>query len=246
MSNTKKVFITGCNGGIGLELCSFFKKKGWFVIGTDQQQSNVIDIDYYEEINFLEINQEEAKLKINHLKNNLLHNGLNCLINNAAVQIIDSFEKLNQKDFTDSMMVNVIAPVELIKYFTDKLLISEGQIINISSIHTKLTKKNFSAYAASKSAMDSLTRSLAIELGSSLKVNGIRPGAIYTDMLKAGFKNNKEKIDELIKYHPAQTIGNTKTIAEIAYFLAINNDLFLNGSIVDVDGGISYRLHDPD
>ena len=51
---------------------------------------------------------------------------------------------------------------------------------------------------------------------------------------------------ESAKGNAAQTIGNTKTIAEIAYFLAINNDLFLNGSIVDIDGGISYKLHDPD
>ena len=94
--------------------------------------------------------------------------------------------------------------------------------------------------------MDSLTRSLAIEFGSILKVNGIRPAAIYTDMLLSGFNNDKDKIDELAKYHPSKIIGKTKTIAEIAYVLTKNDDLFLNGSIVDIDGGISYVLHDPD
>ncbi len=246
MDRKKRVFITGCNGGIGADLCLLFKKKGWFVIGTDLQQTNLTEVDHYEQINLIEINNEESIIKLNELKNNLLKNGLNCLINNAATQTLDSFVNLEQQDFINSMTVNFIAPVALVKFFIDKLMITKGQIINISSIHTKLTKKNFSAYAASKSAMDSLTRSLAIEFGSNLKVNGIRPAAIYTDMLLSGFNNNEEKIDELAKYHPAKTIGKSKTVAEIAYVLTKSDDLFLNGSIVDIDGGISYVLHDPD
>lgn len=131
------------------------------------------------------------------------------LINNAAVQILNIVSKLNGSDWDKTLTVNAVAPFFLVQGFLEQLIKTYGHVINISSIHSRLTKENFSCYASSKAALEALTRSLALELSrKGVSVNVIAPAAIATQMLKDGFAESPGKLKELESFHPAGMIGS--------------------------------------
>lgn len=245
MEIKKKVLITGSNGDIGRALCKKFSNSGWVVFGIDKQKQSSISIDLYQQLNFLKINEHNIQRVIRKIAKNFFYDGLNCLINNAALQIKKPFDNLSLTDLNNSYAVNFFAPFFLSQQFIEPLTKKRGNIINISSIHSILTKKEFTAYSTSKCALDGLTRSMVIEYGDKIQINSIRPAAIYTKMLKQGIKS-LDKLNNLKKFHPSQSIGDPELISKIAFLLASNDNSFLNGSIIDVSGGISSKLHDPE
>ena len=101
------------------------------------------------------------------------------------------------------MRINLLAPVAINKSLFDLVRRGNGSIVHIGSIHSQLTKHDFSAYAASKAALASLTRSMAIELGSEVRVNAIDPAAILTPMLQSGFADDEASFSRLASLHPA-------------------------------------------
>ena len=125
-----------------------------------------------------------------------------------------------------------------------RLLKNNGTCINIGSIHSTLSKKQFGFYAASKSALKSLTNSIAIENEGKILTYLIEPAAIDSKMLKAGFKN-KSDIKKLREYHPSNSIGRAEDISKIIMFLHESKIKFLHGTCIDLSGGIKSLLHDP-
>ncbi len=240
------VLITGANGGIGQALCKTFKERGWRVIATDLEEHAAAPVDQFFSID-LERMCDDDKYRDDRIA--LLHqsvpDGLNCLINNAATQIVGPVEELTAGNWRESLSVNVVAPFLLVQGLLKQLEAAKGSVINIASVHAHLTKPGFAAYSTSKSGLVGLTRAMAVELGSRIRINAIAPAAISTPMLMAGFEDDKEKLHELAGYHPAKSIGEPEDVANLAFFMAGITSQFLNGSIVGLDGGIASRLHDP-
>jgi NAD(P)-dependent dehydrogenase (short-subunit alcohol dehydrogenase family) len=170
---------------------------------------------------------------------------LKALVNNAAIQILAGMEELEIDDFIASMDINVVAPLVLSKLTFPHLKKNDGSIVNIGSIHSKLTKPGFISYATSKSAISGLTQAMAVDTGSSVRVNAILPAAIETQMLKEGFSGNDKGYQQLCDFHPSGQIGKAEDVAELVYFLVNSSNRFLNGSTIDMTGGIHCRLHDP-
>ena len=131
------------------------------------------------------------------------------------------------------------------KAFLPHLIRQRGSIIHIGSIHSKLTKPGFTAYATSKAALAGLTNSMAVEFGNSVRVNAIEPAAIATPMLEAGFEGNSGLRDQLNQCHPTGKIGLPEDIASAALFLLDPANRFANGCVLSLGGGIHGRLHDP-
>lgn len=117
--------------------------------------------------------------------------------------------------------------------------------MNIASVHSTVTKPGFVSYSTSKAALVGLTRSLAIDLGSRVRVNAICPAATATPMLLAGFDGHPEALKELANVHPLERIAKPEEVAQVALFLASPQASFITGASILVDGGISGRLHDP-
>ena len=238
----KKILITGCNGELGKSLCNKFLEEGWFVIGTDKQKNKLTKINSYIQIDFkdalLKKNYEKfIKQKINqtNLKN------IDVLINNAAIQIIKSIDDTTINDFQKALSVNLITPFLLSKILKKRLEASKGFIVNIGSIHNKLTLPNFISYAASKTALSSLSRSFAIEYGSSIKVIEVNPAAIDTKMLEKGLSKNEYKT--ISKLNPCSEIIQTNDFANfISSLINSSNFQSMNGSSINIDGGISFCL----
>ncbi len=237
-SGKKIILITGCLGGIGSVMVDFFKRKGWFVIGTDKRESySNADIKITTDLNNVD---ESTDHVVKILKdNNIKH--IDALINNAAVQIKKKLNDLSYTDWLESFNVNVIAGFMLVKKLRNHL--RGGSVVNIGSIHSSQSKKGFLVYATTKGAIKTMTQNLSLELAPDIMVNCIAPAAIDTPMLKAGL--SKEEYLQLRKFHPADRIGSPVELSKLVYTLCERN-IFLTGAFIEYDGGISKLLHDPE
>ena len=248
---SKIAVITGSSGGIGRSLVNIFLRDKYCVVGIDNRSSQLNSESFIEikaDLYKFTKNENFRKKTLNQVKNNLPKK-INdfVLINNAAVQIVNPVSKLSKSDWENTFMVNTVAPFLLVQGFMEQLIKTNGSVINISSIHSKLTKANFSCYAASKAALESLTRSLALELSvKGISVNAIAPAAISTDMLKNGFEKSPHKLKELENYHPSGRIGSPEELAIFVKSIIDQKSGFLTGSVLEFSGGIASKLHDPE
>jgi len=244
--NKKTVVITGVLGGIGKSIAATFKDAGYFVIGLDIVESNDSILD-----KFLLFNLNTYCVDFHYRKDmnaQLLEisNNIEVLVNNAAVQLLDHLDNLKLEDWNTTLNVNLTAPMLLSQLFAKQLEINNGCIINIASIHHQQTKPRFISYASSKSALIGLTKALAVDFNGKVRVNSISPAAIDTDMLRAGFENDESKIEELNAIHPSGRIGKPDEVAQLVLLLADKKIGFINGSNIQLDGGISAVLKDLD
>lgn len=247
---SKFAVITGSSGGIGSAIVDAFLRDNYSVFGIDATDSG------RNSVGFVEINADLCEFTknenyreqiLNQIKNHLpkrLEDFV--LINNAAVQILNPVSKLNWADWDKTLTVNAVAPFFLVQGFLEQLIKIHGHVINISSIHSRLTKENFSCYASSKAALEALTRSLALELSrKGVSVNAITPAAIATQMLKDGFAESPEKLKELESFHPAGMIGTPEELAAFVKSITEQRGGFLTGSVLEFNGGIGSVLSDP-
>lgn len=240
----KTALITGAGGGIGRALCHAFRLAGYRTIGVDllplSDDVNIVaDLarccrcpDYFSEV-IAEIQRliGDGEIKV--------------VVNNAAVQVLKDTEELVVDDWHLTFDTNVIAPFLLTKSFVNALERSQGSVVNISSIHSTLSKPGFVAYATSKAALSALTRNMALDLGGRIRVNAICPAAVSTPMLMAGFSGREKEFNELASAHPLGRIAQPEEVANVAVFLASDAASFMTGALMDVHGGIGSRLHDP-
>ncbi len=240
------VLITGAAGGIGEALCRVFHNNGYLVVGVDKKK--VTEDTPYEVLRF-DIadlcNDPAGSEEFFRSVDSITGGELDVLINNAAVQVVKKIKDIDKSDWKSTLDVNLLAPFWLIQHFEASLRKNRGNVVNIASIHSQLTKAEFSVYATSKGALVALTRSLSLEMAPDVRINAVVPAATDTPMLRAGFEGNLEKMAELGKYHPLGRIANAEEVAKTALFLAGEGASFMTGAVLHVDGGIGGVLHDP-
>lgn len=251
MSNELKRYclITGCAGSIGQSLARGFSSAGYQVIATDiEVKPDGLDCLHYIQADLSSIVDDEqyAANFFSTVRKHIGGNGLHVLINNAAIQILGGVDSLSRQDWQNTLEVNLLAPFFMTKALLPELELARGSVINISSIHATLTKSNFVAYATSKAALSGMTKAMAVDLGSRVRVNAIEPGAIETQMLIAGFNDNLAQLEKLKHCHPAGQIGQADKLAKLAIAIADDGMSFLHGACVPFDGGIRSRLFDPE
>lgn len=240
--------VTGAAGGIGRALVNRFAHHGYRVIGLDNlaPPPGLLYWKFFQiDLSKLVSDPEYAYEKTSIILKQLEDTRLNVLVNNAAVQILGSVDSLSLSDWRTTLDINLLAPFVLIQKFLPQLESTNGCVINVSSIHARLTKANFVAYATSKAALSGMTRAMAIDLGGRIRVNAIEPAAIATDMLKAGFIDAPDQYKEMEICHPQGRVGTPEEVAALALAIADGDLQFLHGACVAMDGGISGRLHDP-
>lgn len=247
----KACLITGAAGGIGRALARTFSDAGYHVIATDivELPGEIACASYIpgDLVKFVR-DQRYAEGMVQEVRAAISGKHLRVLINNAAVQILGGVDHLSRPDWQTTLDVNLLAPFFLAQAFLPELEAPSDEgasVINIGSIHARLTKKDFVAYATSKAALAGMTRAMAVDLGPRVRVNAIELGAIETDMLKAGFESKAEQYAALEGCHPQQRIGQPEDVARLALAIAQAGINFLHGACVELGGGISARLFDP-
>ncbi|MCV2894305.1 SDR family NAD(P)-dependent oxidoreductase [Lentibacter sp. XHP0401] len=160
---------------------------------------------------------------------------LRCLVNNAGIFDVKSFDTLTAEDFRRMYEVNLVALFGLCQRAA-RVMGSGGAIVNIAS-RAMLGASQYIHYATSKAAVGGFTRSLALELApKGITVNAVAPGVIETDMLRARSDTN---LDALRAMQPGGTLGTPDDIAAAVQFLASPEAKFITGQILLVDGGRS-------
>lgn len=244
------VLITGAGGAIGTALCRAFRDRGYHIIGLDKHARPAgthTELDWVECDLVGYVQDADRRCQVEREIQDFLRGGvLRVLINNAAVQRLAGIDDLSWADWQETLDVNVTAPAMLTKACLPHLERSKDPcVINIGSIHARLTKRGFLAYASSKAALQGLTQALAVDLGGRVRVNAVSPAAVDTPMLRAGFAKRPEALDELAQCHPVGRIGRPEEVAAAAMFLTEDGAAFASGMSLDLDGAIGRRLHDP-
>ena len=226
----KKVIITGGSTGIGESIGRAFVNKGASIIVFGLHKP-----DYKSEFYKVDVSkEEEIKKALEKISQ------VDILINNAGIAKILSIKNTTTKIFDEIFNINFKGAFWMCRYALPKLK-NGGCIINISSIAGIKSFSDYGAYCASKSALISFTKTLALELASrKIRANSIAPGLIETPIfskMMPSEKERKKQLKEWIQEIPLKRFGKPEEIAHAAVFLAEND--FANGVVLTIDGGES-------
>jgi len=239
--------VTGSAGAIGSAIVKAFRSNGYKVCGLDitdeskKSSDHFIKVDLYEMVN----DKGVRETLVHKVRSWLGNHKLNVLVNNAAYQYVSHDHPMPVEELIRSYSINVIAPYLLITELAEVMNKGSASVINIGSVHSRLTKPGFIGYSTTKAALAALTRGLALDYQDLLRINCIEPASIETPMLLDGFKSCPEKKASLEDFHPQRRIGSPAEIAAMAVALSSGEVRFLHGACIDMSGGISGRLHDP-
>ena len=167
---------------------------------------------------------------------------IHILINNAGIGLVGNIEETALDDFQRLLRVNVEGLFLVTKYAMPLLLASKGCIVNIGSVAGLVGVKRRFAYCATKGAVVAITRQIAVDYPTALRVNCICPGTVDTPFVEAYLekyhKNEKEKVRaELNQRQPIGRMGRPEEIASLALYLSAKESDFVNGSVITIDGG---------
>jgi len=242
------VLISGSAGGIGQATAKLFKEKGWHVFGVDRKNARSdesID-DFINE----DVSDPSAVRRIaSQVSSNT--GRLDALVNNAAVQICKPLLEMKPQEWDEIMAINVRSSLLMVQALFPLMKNNDASIVNVSSVHSLATSSNIAAYAASKGALLSLTRAMAIELSSyGIRANALLPGAVNTSMLQKGLNRGHLKgntTSGLMKEIGGKSllgrVGSPREIAHAVLFLSDKlQSSFITGQTIIADGGVLCRL----
>ena len=215
----KTALVTGSSRGIGKSIKEILSKDGIDVISPSRDELDLSSPKSIDE--FL----------------SQLRTHVDIVINNAGILKVGQHDEISTDDFHEVFQVNVVAPFKIISgVIEDMKQQNFGRVVNISSIWSQKSKEGRAIYSSSKAALDALTRSLAIEFASyNILINSVAPGYIETDMLK---QYNTEKELSIIRDKiPMKRFGKKIEIAELVKFLCSENNSYITGQILTIDGG---------
>lgn len=163
---------------------------------------------------------------------------LDILVNSAGVIRDGLFAMMAPKDWSEVIDTNLNGTYNYCHAVTKPMMSRRrGSIVNISSVAAQYASRGQVNYAASKGGIDGLTRCLAKELAArKIRVNGVAPGMIETDMSEVVRNLAGDRIKEII---PLKRVGQPEEIARVVVFLASDDASYLTGQVVRVDGGLS-------
>jgi len=240
----KIAIVTGGASGIGLAIAQEFVKNNIYtvIIGRDKEKlqhaKNSLG-DLSETISFDLGELTRIPKLIEEIANRL--GAIDILVNNAGINMKKEFCDVSDEDFMSIIQTNLISVFaisrEVVKFMIPK---GKGSIINISSMASQYGIPKVIAYTASKSALDGMTRAMAVELSpKGIRVNSIAPGFIATDMSAKALNNDPERKQKVMSRTPMGYLGEPSDIGTTAVFLASDAAKYITGVLLPVDGGNS-------
>ena len=244
MGNKKNVLITGGTRGIGKAIALKFAQEGYNLIinyvsdRTDIKKLEEEFIKYNVDVLFIKAdvsNFEECKKMID--KSIEKFKTIDVLINNAGITKDNLLLRMSVEDFEQIIDINLKGTFNVTKNVVPYMMKKrKGKIVNLASVVGISGNAGQCNYAASKSGIIGFTKSIAKELSSrNILANCVAPGFIDTDMTSILNDNVKENINSQI---PLKRMGKSEEIANSVYFLAGEENTYITGQVLNVDGGM--------
>jgi len=240
------VLVSGGAGDIGSAIVGGFVREGCRVIIGDvnlDAAQQLKDTFPSGDVSVLQIditNEDSVAAAAKAVEETYGH--LDALVNVAGILCRKSVLETEKKDFETSMAINVIGTFMLSKAMIPLLQKSDGgAIINISSLNGSAAAENRVVYGATKAALDMVSKSMALELGScGITVNSIAPGVVDSKMCRVRL-NTEEKVQAFCHYIPLERLTTPTDVSGCALFLASPYARGITGTVMLVDGGIIAR-----
>jgi len=235
----KRVLITGGAGGIGRATAVRFLEEGAFVVVLDRDDRACREME--REMPSLEgyivadvSNPEDVAQAFEELDE--LFGGPDVLINNAGISLRHAFLDLTPEDWRRVIEVNLTGVFQIAQQAARRMLgAGGGVILNMGSTNGLMGYPYYADYNASKAGVIELTRSMALELAPSIRVNCVCPGFILTPMQEVEY--TAEMQSGFAGRVPLQRLGRPEDVAALFTFLASDDAAFITGQAFVIDGG---------
>jgi NAD(P)-dependent dehydrogenase (short-subunit alcohol dehydrogenase family) len=241
--DAKTAIVTGGNSGLGFatakKLCDIGIKT--FIIGRTKDKTenacaeigkNAIPVIF--DLN----NLAEIPTMINAIAKD---DNIDILVNNAGINMKKDFIDVTDEEFLSIIHTNVLSVFaisrEVVKVMKNH---GGGSIINISSMASQYGIPKVIAYSASKGAIETMTRAMAVDLAQyGIRVNCVAPGFIKTKMSAKALDNDPERKNKVLGRTPMGILGEPSDIANAVFYYASSESKFTTGTILPIDGGNS-------
>jgi len=240
----KLALITGGGSGIGLAIAEKFVQNDicTVIVGRDEQKLKAASERLGELCQpfCLDLNELPAiPGLVQQVTERWGH--VDILVNNAGINMKKDFTEVSDEEFFQVLHTNVMAMFALSREVVKSMIANGGgSIINISSMASQYGIPKVIAYTASKSAIEGMTRAMAVELSpQGIRVNCIAPGFIATDMSEKALNGDAERKQKVFSRTPMGKLGDPADIGDAALFLASDSAKYLTGVVLPVDGGNS-------
>ena len=244
MNKNLTALVTGANAGLGFATAKKFCDNGiiTYVNGRNKEKTLqaceelgpnakpfILDLN-----NLDEIPQAIAKLAEEAGK-------VDILVNNAGINMKKEFLEVTNEEFQNILHTNVLALFAVSREVAKVMKKNNsGSIINISSMAAQYGIPKVIAYSASKTAIDGMTRAMAVDLAQfGIRVNAVAPGFIKTNMSSKALDNDPERKNKVLSRTPMGKLGEPSDVADAVYYFATSESKFTTGTILPVDGGNS-------
>ena len=220
------MLVTGAASGLGLAIAQAAQAEGAVITAIDRvaapfEDSRICDIT----------DEEQVKRALSGLPR------LNAVVNSAGIARRAKVDEADMADYDAVMAVNVRGAFLVCKYALPHLREHGGSILHLSSGVATTGLRNRAAYTASKGAILSLTRNMALDYAADkVRVNCLCPGFVDTPLLATITPERRARLTAL---HPLGRMGQPEDIAHMALFLISDQASWITGQAIAVDGGFS-------
>lgn len=240
----KVAIITGGASGIGFAIAKKFVKNEirTILVGRDKGKLKNACNELGEMAGYMicDLAQLEG---IPALVQNIIDNygKIDILVNNAGMNMKKPFSEVTDEEYQKVILTNQISVFCLTRVVSGFMQEQgEGSILNISSMAAIYGIPYVIAYTASKSAIEGMTRAMAVELSPlGIRVNCIAPGFIKTNMSSLALDKDPDRKKKVLSRTPLGRLGKPEEVADAAYFLVSDEASFITGVVLPVDGGNS-------
>jgi NAD(P)-dependent dehydrogenase (short-subunit alcohol dehydrogenase family) len=239
----KTVLVIGANGGIGNQLVKSLLQSGSTVVGTYHINTDQVDrlkSEPHFNLQQLDLTDIESIKRVTALIKEQ-YSSLSAVVNCAGIVEFEGEEISTDIEIWQKTMAVNLTGNFLLGKLLYPLLEENGRLVMIGSTDAYFGGAITSAYAASKSGIDSLVKSFSLLfIDKKIRVNAIAPGWVLTPMSEA---NGKDFLDQVAAINPLSRNASPKDISDAIQFLLSDSSSYINGQIIKVDGG--YTNQDP-
>lgn len=232
----KRAFITGGARGIGRAITERFAEDEWGIdIHYNQSADRAETLAERIGANTVQANlADDGDLK--RLKDTLVENPPDVLVNNAGVAIGDEPGDPDSGEWQQTLDVNLTAAAELTRVTAEAM--EEGAIVNVTSIRglPHGSRPGITAYCASKAGLENVTKSLAQHFAPEVRINSVAPGFHDTDMNADLPEDYRAEVEANT---PMNRFGKPEETADAVFFMASQHASYITGETLVVDGGLS-------